>query len=50
MVGPETRPADLGVRLMARGFTVAMELDGLVLDDLTREPIRNPDVVVEPLS
>ena len=50
MIGPGTRPAALNARLLARGFTVVMELDGLVLNDLTREPVRNPDVVVEPLS
>ena len=50
IIGPGTRPADLGQRLMARGFTVAMEYDGLVLDDLAIDVTRNPDVVIEPLS
>jgi GNAT superfamily N-acetyltransferase len=50
IIGPGTRPADLGQRLMARGFTVAMEFDGLVLVDLAIDIARNPDVVIEPLS
>jgi len=50
IVGPGTRPADLGDRLMRRGFTLAMEFEGLVLDDLSIDIARNPAVVIEPLS
>lgn len=50
MIGPGTQPADLQARLVERGFGVAMEFEGLVLEDLSTEIARNPGVVVEPLS
>src|SRR5438094_723508 len=48
-IGPSTRPADLQERLFARGFEQELEWDGLVLDDLSTEIPKNPQVVIEPL-
>lgn len=50
VIGPNTQPADLEARLIARGFTRKSELKGLVLDDLSVWSANNPEVVVEPLS
>ncbi|HEY3081978.1 MAG TPA: GNAT family N-acetyltransferase [Chloroflexota bacterium] len=50
VVGPSTRPADLGRHLLGRGFQQRFELLGLALTDLSAAIPTNPEVVVEPLS
>lgn len=50
VIGPSSRPTDLRQRLMDRGFTVSIEWDGLVLDDLSISIPTTPGLVIEPLS
>ena len=50
IVGPTVQPADLQDRLLRRGFTVYIDCEGLVLADLSVNIVRNPEVVIEPLS
>lgn len=47
VVGPSTRPADLGERLAAQGFELTFAWDGLVLEDLAIPIEINPDVTIE---
>lgn len=50
LLGPSAQPLDLAERLMARGFSLALEWQGLALEDLSSEIERNPAVKIEPLS
>lgn len=50
IVGPGTRPADLGERLVARGFVRQREWAGLALRAPWADVRRDPAVTVEPLS
>src|SRR5947209_9280625 len=50
VIGPSSRPSDLQQRFMARGFTVRMEWDGLMLDDLSLPLPTTAGLVIEPLS
>jgi GNAT superfamily N-acetyltransferase len=50
MFGDTVRPADLGDRLVARGFRRVITWDGLALTDLSVAFPVNPAVVVEPFS
>lgn len=50
VTGPTTQPPNLAERLIARGFTIARELQGLILGDLAAWSANNPHVSVKPLS
>jgi hypothetical protein len=50
--GPQTRPADLGRRLEARGFTRDTEAPGMALElaRLPRRPLGPPGLTIEPVA
>ena len=50
VIGPSSRPLDLKQRLVAHGFAVRMEWEGLVLEDLSVSIPRTPDLTIESLS
>ncbi len=50
VIGPGSRPFDLKQRLVARGFAVRMEWEGLVLENLSIPITHTPDLTIESLS
>jgi GNAT superfamily N-acetyltransferase len=50
VIGPNSCPIDLEQHLVARGFAVRMEWEGLVLEDLAISIPLTPDLAIEPLS
>jgi hypothetical protein len=50
VIGPSSRPVDLEQRLVARGFSVRMEWEGLVLEDLSIPIPHTADLTIEALS
>jgi hypothetical protein len=50
VIGPSSRPVDLEQRLVARGFAVRMEWEGLVIEDLSVPIPRTADLTIEALS
>src|SRR5258708_38954483 len=50
VIGPSSQPVDLEQRLVARGFAVRMEWEGLVLEDLSVPLPHTPALTIESLS
>jgi hypothetical protein len=50
VIGPSSHPADLEQRLVARGFALRMEWEGLVLEDLSIPIPCTPALTIEALS
>lgn len=49
VIGPSSQPSDLQQKFIALGFTVRMEWEGLILDDLSLSLPTTAGLVIEPL-